>query len=102
MAIFDDIFWAIIFWLQCERFCRQISLNIVKYRSTQISKVFDKYRQISSMLMTYSIEFQVISKDAASKVKNEVSNKTSLIRVFSLKDTESKMSHKKNLLLKEK
>ena len=37
------------------------------------------------MFMTYSIEFQVISKDAASKVKNEVSNKTSLIRVFSLK-----------------
>ena len=23
MTIFDDIFWAIIFWLQCERFCRQ-------------------------------------------------------------------------------
>ena len=55
---------------------RQILLNIVKYRSTQILKVFGKYRQISSMFMT--IEFQVISKDAASKIKIEV-------RVFSLK-----------------
>ena len=34
--------------------------------------------------MTYSIELQVISKDAASKIKNEVT-KTSLMQVFSLK-----------------
>ena len=25
MTIFDDTFWAIIFWFQCEHFCRQIS-----------------------------------------------------------------------------
>ena len=42
--------------------------DIVKYRQvslTQISKVFDKYRQISSRFMTYSIEFQMLSKDAS-------------------------------------
>ena len=37
------------------------------------------------MFMTYSIEFQMTSKDAASKVKNEASKKTSLIRVFNIK-----------------
>ena len=87
MTIFEDIFWAIIFWLQCELFCRQVSPNIVKYRQISFnskSKVFDKYRQISSIFMTYSIELQVISKDAASKIKNE-ETKTSLMQVFSLK-----------------
>ena len=37
------------------------------------------------MFMTFSIEFQMTSKDAASKVKNEANKKSSLIRVFSIK-----------------
>ena len=47
----------------------KLSLNIVKYRSTQISKFFDKYRQMSSRFRTYSIEFQMLSKDAVSEIK---------------------------------
>ena len=62
----------------------KLSLNIVKYRLSQVSKVFDKYRQISSRFMTYSIEFQMLSKDAASKIKIQMS-KISVMRVFSLK-----------------
>ena len=73
MTILDDIFWTIIFWFQCKKFLSsniaKLSLNIVKYHSTQMSKVFDKYRQILSRFMLYSIEFQMISKDAASKGK---------------------------------
>ena len=75
---------------------------IVKYRSTQISKVFDKYRQISSRFMTYSIEFQMLSKDAASKIATQVS-KTSVMSfqfkniVLKINHTESKMSVRKNL-----
>ena len=34
--------------------------------------------------MTYSIEFQMLSKDAASKIKTQTS-KISVMRVFSLK-----------------
>ena len=58
----------------------KFSLNIVKYRSTQISKVFDKYRQISLRFMTDSVEFQTISKDAVSERKLQVS-KISVMRV---------------------
>ena len=75
---------------------------IVKYRSTQISKVFDKYRQISSRFITYSIELQMLSKDAASEIKTQMT-KINVMRVFSLKvsrlkinGTESKMPDKKN------
>ena len=39
--------------------------------------------------MTHSIEFQMLSKDAASKIKNEVS-KTSLMQVFSSKTKQIK------------
>ena len=53
----------------------KLSLNIVKYRPTQISKVFDKYRQISSRFMTHSIEFQMLTKDAASKIKTKKKKK---------------------------
>ena len=49
----------------------KLSLNIVKYRSTPISNIFDKYCQITSRFMTHSIEFQVFSKDATSKVKTQ-------------------------------
>ena len=49
-----------------------------------MSKVFDKYRQISSRYMTYYIEFQMLSKDTASKIKPHV-KKTSVMSVFSLK-----------------
>ena len=48
---------------------RQVSLNstrIVKYCSTEISKVFENYPQISSEFMTNSIELQILSEDAAS------------------------------------
>ena len=41
-------------------------LDIVKYRVTEISKVFYKYRQISLEFMTNSIELQMLSEDAAS------------------------------------
>ena len=34
--------------------------------------------------MTYSIEFQMLSKDAASEIKTQM-NKISVMRVFSLK-----------------
>ena len=37
-----------------------------------------------SRFMTYSIEFQMLSKDAASKIKTQMS-KISVMRVFSLK-----------------
>ena len=37
-----------------------LSSNTVTYRSTQISKVFDNYHQISSGLMTNSLEFQML------------------------------------------
>ena len=80
----------------------KLSLNITKYRSTQISKVFDKYRQISSRFMTYSIEFQMLSKKAASKITTQVS-KTSVMSfqfkkiVLKINHTESKMSQRKNL-----
>ena len=43
-----------------------------------MSKVFDKYRQISSRFMTYSIEFQMLSKDAACKITTQV-RKTSVM-----------------------
>ena len=36
-----------------------------------------------SRFMTYSIEFQMLSKDAASKIKTQMS-KISVMRVFSL------------------
>ena len=45
---------------------------------------FYKYRQISPGFMTYSIEFQMLSKDPASKIKTHM-NKISVMRVFSLK-----------------
>ena len=53
--------------------------------------------------MTYSIEFQMISKDAASKRKHQVSQ-TTVMKVFGLKTlkikgTVSKMSDKKKLSL---
>ena len=40
--------------------------GIVKYRASEISKVFDNYRQISSGFMTNSIELHMLSEDAAS------------------------------------
>ena len=49
---------------------RQIIVKYRQNRSTQISKIFDKYRQISPRFMTHSIEFKMLSKDAASKIKN--------------------------------
>ena len=75
---------------------------MTKYRSTQISKVFDKYSQISSRFMTYSTEFQKLSKDAASKITIQVS-KTSVMSfqfkntVLKINHAESKMSDRKNL-----
>ena len=36
-----------------------------------MSKVFDKYCQISWRFMTHYIEFQMLSKDAASKIKTQ-------------------------------
>ena len=75
---------------------------IVKYRSTQISKAFDKYRQISSRFMTYSIEFQMLSKDAASKITTQVS-KTGVVSfqfkdiVLKINHTETRMPDRKNL-----
>ena len=39
--------------------------DIVKYCATEISKVFDNYRQISSEFMTNSIELQMLSEDVA-------------------------------------
>ena len=62
----------------------KLSLNIVKYRSAQISKVFDKYREVPSRFMTCSIEFQMLSKEAASKIKTQMS-KISVMKVFNLK-----------------
>ena len=35
--------------------------DIVKYRATEILKVFNNYRQISSEFMTNSIELQMLS-----------------------------------------
>ena len=80
----------------------KLLLNITKYRSTQISKVFDKYRQISSRFMMYSIKFQMLSKDAASKITTQV-RKTGAMSfqfkniVLKINHTESKMSVRKNL-----
>ena len=63
MRIFDDIFGRQFFVV----IYRQISLNIaVKYRLTEISKVFYNYREISSDFMTNSIELQMLSEDATS------------------------------------
>ena len=51
--------------------------------------------------MTCSIEFQMLSKEAASKIKTQM-NKISVMKVFNLKTqqtkngTESKMSDRKN------
>ena len=42
-----------------------MSPDLVKYRATEISKVFDNYRQKSSELLTNFIEFQFLSEDAA-------------------------------------
>ena len=39
---------------------------------------------MSPRLMTHSIEFQMLSKDTASKIKTQMS-KISVMRVFSLK-----------------
>ena len=64
---------------------------IVKYRSTQISKVFDKYRQISSRFMTYSIEFQMLSEDAASKITTQVTKKS--VMNFQFKNIVLKINH---------
>ena len=66
--LLGDNFLATV-WTILSSDIAKISLNIVKYRSTQISKVFDKYRQISSRFMTYSTEFQMLSKDAACEIK---------------------------------
>ena len=81
MRIFDDIFWTTIFWFQV---CTFPSSCIVKYLSTEISKVFDNYRQVSSEFMTNSIELQMLSEDAASETRTKVS-KTSLMRALSFK-----------------
>ena len=63
MRIFDDIFGRQFFVV----IYRQISLNIaVKYRLTEISKIFYNYREISSDFMTNSIELQMLSEDATS------------------------------------
>ena len=80
----------------------KLSLNITKYRSIQISIVFDKYRQVSSRFITYSIEFQMLSKGTASKITTQVS-KTSVMNfqfkniVLKINHAESKMSDRKNL-----
>ena len=80
----------------------KLSLNITKYRSIQISIVFDKYRQVSSRFITYSIEFQILSKGTASKITTQVS-KTSVMSfqfkniVLKINHAESKMSDRKNL-----
>ena len=80
----------------------KLSLNITKYRSIQISIVFDKYRQVSSRFITYSIEFQMLSKGTASKITTQVS-KTSVMSfqfkniVLKINHAESKMSDRKNL-----
>ena len=38
----------------------------MKYRASEISKVFNNYRQILSGFMTNSIETNMLSEDAAS------------------------------------
>ena len=68
MRIFDDIFWVTIFWFQVCMFLssyivkyRYMLPDIVKYRATEILKVFNNYRQISSEFMTNSIKLQMLS-----------------------------------------
>ena len=56
--------------------------------------------------MTYSIEFQVLSKDAASKITTQVTKKSVMnfqfkSIVLKINHTESKMSDRKNLSLVE-
>ena len=72
MRIFDNIFWATIFLFQVCTFPSSyivkyiwISPDIVKYRLTETSKIFDNYLQISSEFMTNFIEVQMLSEDAA-------------------------------------
>ena len=62
----------------------KLLLNIVKSCSTQISKVFDKYCQISSRFITYYIKLQILPKDTANKIR------------------ESKVSDKKNISLEKR
>ena len=91
MWIFVDNFLETIFRFQVFMFsssyivkCCSISPDIVKYRSTEISKVFYKYRQISFEFMTNSIEIQMLSKYAASEKRTKVS-RTSLVRALSFR-----------------
>ena len=51
------------------------SSDIAKYRQIFNSNIknSDNYRQIVSRFMTYSIEFQMLSKDATSKTKTKES-----------------------------
>ena len=53
------------FLVSSVKYC-YISPDIVKYYATELSKVFNNYRQISSEFMTNSIELQMLSEDAAS------------------------------------
>ena len=84
-----------------------MNVSVVRYRQIvvkyhQISKVFDKYCQISLSFMTYSIEFQMLSKDVASTITTQV-GKTSVMSfqfkniVLEISHAESKMSERKNL-----
>ena len=56
---------------------RQVSLNIAKYCSIQISKVFDNYRQISPAFMTNSVEFRMLQNNnlKISFVESKISTK---------------------------
>ena len=58
-----------------------MSRHIVKYCATEMSKVFNNYRQMSSEFMTNSIELQMLAEDAASYTKTK-SSKTSLMLQF--------------------
>ena len=88
-AINDD-FWQYLLgddslalvWMLLSSNIVKLLLNIVKSCSTQISK--DKYRQISSRFITYSINLQILPKDTANKIR------------------ESKVSDKKNISLEKK
>ena len=63
-------------------FYDKMDLRLFLPSGNKISKIFDKYCQISSRFTTHSIEFQLLSKDAASEIKTQV-NKISVMRVFS-------------------
>ena len=87
MAVFVDIFWATIFWFQAWTFSSSNTSDIVKYCQTSFNSntnIFYNYRQMLWGLRIYFIKFQMLSKDAASKTKTEVS-KTSLMRTLSFK-----------------